>query len=148
MVCTHEGLLQALSSEADPAALTFLLRFAAVLFGSTPYQRLPPTLLPGTLQVPLYLLPECIAHPEWHLLAIDLGSFVAFMQSCDSGMRMRAGSGRGLQGMKQANGLKTTAYLVSHIDDSPALPFPVLACCIAGHAKGNCTACALGCHLC
>ena len=50
-MCTHEALLQALSSEANPAALTALLRFAAVLFGVTPYQRLPPTLLPGVLQV-------------------------------------------------------------------------------------------------
>ncbi len=63
-MCTHEGLLQTLSSEANAAALTALLRFAAVLFGSTPYQRLPLTLLPGILQVPLCLLLGCIAHPE------------------------------------------------------------------------------------
>ena len=59
-VCTHEALLQALSSEGKPAALTALLRFAAVLFGTTPYQRLPPMLLPGALQV--CALPFAIVH--------------------------------------------------------------------------------------
>ena len=51
IMCTHKGLLQALSSETSPAALTALLRFAAVLFGMTPYQRLPLTMLPGIMQV-------------------------------------------------------------------------------------------------
>lgn len=48
---THEGLLQALASETNSAALIAMLRFAAFLFGMTPYQRLPPTLLPRILQV-------------------------------------------------------------------------------------------------
>ena len=61
-VCTHEGLLQALSSEGDPAALAALLRFAAVLFSMTPYQRLPPALLPSILQVCGQFLPA--PHPH------------------------------------------------------------------------------------
>ena len=64
-VCTHEALLQALSSEANPAALTALLRFAAVLFGTTPYQRLPPMLLPGALQV--YALSFAVIRAHLHV---------------------------------------------------------------------------------
>lgn len=52
-MCTHEGLLQSMASEASPAALTALLRFAGVLCSVTPYQRLPPTLLPRLLQAHL-----------------------------------------------------------------------------------------------
>lgn len=47
----HDGLLQAAASEADPAALTAVLRSLHVLICSAPYARLPPTLLPRTLSV-------------------------------------------------------------------------------------------------
>ncbi|CAK0757758.1 hypothetical protein CVIRNUC_002567 [Coccomyxa viridis] len=49
-VCTHDALLQALSCEADSAALTAVLRFAATLCGAAPYHRLPCSLLPRSLQ--------------------------------------------------------------------------------------------------
>ncbi|KAK9916388.1 hypothetical protein WJX75_002097 [Coccomyxa subellipsoidea] len=45
----HDGLLQAAASEADPAALTAVLRSLHVLICSAPYARLPPTLLSRTL---------------------------------------------------------------------------------------------------
>lgn len=47
----HDGLLQAAANEADPAALTAVLRGLCVLICSAPYPRLPPTLLPRTLSV-------------------------------------------------------------------------------------------------
>lgn len=68
-VCTHDGLLQALSCESQPAALTALLRFAAVLFGMTPYQRLPPALLRGVLQVCVLSFPA----PHSHIQTVIVG---------------------------------------------------------------------------
>ena len=55
-VCTHEALLQALSCEADSAALIAALRFAAVLCGAAPYHRLPDSLLPRFLQASAHVL--------------------------------------------------------------------------------------------
>ena len=67
-VCVHEGLLQALSAESSAAAMTALLRFAAVLAGVTPYQRLPRSLLPRLLQASNRLL-QCSLH---QLLSLSL----------------------------------------------------------------------------
>jgi hypothetical protein len=55
----HDGLLQAAASEADPAALTAVLRSLHVLICSAPYARLPPTLLSRTLSV------RCL-YPPWN----------------------------------------------------------------------------------
>jgi hypothetical protein len=60
-VCVHEGLLQALSAESSAAVMTALLRFAVVLAGVTPYQRLPRSLLPRLLQASKRLL-QCSLH--------------------------------------------------------------------------------------
>ena len=60
-VCTHEALLQALSGEADSAALTAVLRFAAILCGAAPYHRLPHSLLPRFLQASAQH-PGCLMH--------------------------------------------------------------------------------------
>ena len=60
-VCTHEALLQALSGEADSAALTAVLRFAAILCGAAPYHRLPHSLLPRFLQASAQR-PGCLIH--------------------------------------------------------------------------------------
>ena len=64
-VSTHEALLQAMSCEADSAALTAVLRFAATLCGAAPYQRLPVSLLPRFLQASPQC-PVCLANPSRH----------------------------------------------------------------------------------
>ncbi len=64
-VCTHDALLQALSCEADSAALTAVLRFAATLCGAAPYHRLPCSLLPRFLQASAQY-PVCLAYSSSH----------------------------------------------------------------------------------
>ena len=90
-VCTHEALLQALSSEAAPAALAAVLRFAGVLFGMTPYQRLPLTLLPGILQVRA-LFVSCdtpqLHTQQWQLSAAGSVSTMRSRHQPDSSMRL------------------------------------------------------------
>ena len=65
-VCTHEALLQALSCEADSAALTAVLRFAATLCGAAPYHRLSTGLLPRFLQASAQR-PGCLRQAGCHV---------------------------------------------------------------------------------
>lgn len=157
---THEGLLQALASETNSAAQTAMLRFAAVLFGMTPYQRLPHTLLPRILQVcsPLQL-------DKWHeVLAIALACIhTVFLHSSITHVLVLYAPFSHVHFCKTREQAYPHVALLSFQGCAVETALEKQCCCslvisndnlatvgchVAGHAKGGYRPPACGCHMC
>lgn len=57
LLAAHAGLLKSVADEGSPLVLPAVLRALVVLMAASPYERLPPELLPETLKVWLPVLP-------------------------------------------------------------------------------------------